>query len=280
MSGATGNPRIAPTAYFTAQAWVHEHFAYAHLFDNWRGRLMFDPARTAVQLLGFLGVPVRYNLEHLYVRHHAYERRLRQLKPSCIVEIGAGLSPRGYAFAACDPGLRYIEGDLPHMVAAKRRALKRVALPPNYFLGAVDLLGKEFEASLPARPLPGDRIAVVSEGVIDYLNIAEKKTAFAKIAGFLRRAGGGRCLFEVHPQELHHRFAATRRVWVSLLGALVGRSFHDRLFETLDDACRFARAAGFDDARVLDLDALNDSAHRISLEECPYRLVEAVVKPA
>ncbi len=123
MKPAEGNQRIGIPAYFTSHAWVEAGFDYADLFETKQGRLMFKALEPVMRLFGFLGPAVRLHNEYLFVRHFAHEARLRQIRPSCIVEIGAGLSPRGIAFASADPDLRYIEVDLPNMVAAKRSAL-------------------------------------------------------------------------------------------------------------------------------------------------------------
>ena len=57
-------------------------------------------------------------------------------------------------------------------------ALDEFKTPPNYFLGTTDLLGDDFIDSLPAMPRPGDRVAVVTEGVTDYFNMSEKRASY------------------------------------------------------------------------------------------------------
>jgi len=278
MKPAKGNQRIAVPAYFTSRAWVEADFGYAHLFDTRRGRLLFKALEPLFHLLGFLGPAVRFHNEYLFVRHYAFEERLRQLLPSCIVEIGAGLSPRGIAFACADPDLRYIEVDLPNMVAAKRGAMGGFQTPPNYFLGTADLLAQDFIESLPEMPRPGDRVVVITEGVTDYFRMAEKARAFRNICSLLRAQGGGRYLLDVYAREHFPNLPILTQTFVSTLGQLVGRSFDDQLFQRVDLALQFLTDCGFDAATELDLAELNSSIYQPPVEDCTFRIVEALVR--
>ena len=275
MKPAEGNQRIGIPAYFTSHAWVEAGFDYADLFETKRGRLMFRALEPLFHLLGFLGPAVRLHNEYLFVRHYAHEARLRQIRPSCIVEIGAGLSPRGIAFASADPDLRYIEVDLPNMVEAKRSALGNFQRPPNYFLGSADLLADDFIDSLPEMPRPGDRVAVVTEGVTDYFNMSEKRAAFRNIRSLLLAHGGGRYLLDVYAREHFPNLPFLTGAFVRTLGQMVGRSFDDQLFARVEDARRFLVGCGFDKATELDLAELNTSVHQPPVEDCTFRIVEA-----
>lgn len=271
-----GNPRIAPTAHFTAQAWVREQFPNSALFDTRTGRVLFGGTRLLLGVAGpVLAPPLRHHHQYLFIRHHVFEQRLRELAPDYVLEIGAGLSPRGLTFAEQRSDLTYVEVDLPHMVEAKRACLRGRRLPPNYHLTSVDLLADSFAAAVPVLPRPGDRIVVITEGVIDYLDMNEKRVAWRNIAGFLAAHGGGHYLLELHPRELYARWDRGARFFLSMLGVLVGRSFRHRLFETLDDALAMLRDCGFSDAAALDAAALNRTRHRPPMNVCPWLLVEA-----
>jgi O-methyltransferase involved in polyketide biosynthesis len=277
MKQAAGNQRIGVTAYYTSHAWIEARFEYAHLFETTGGRLMYKAMEPLFQLLGFLGPAVRLHNEYLFVRHYALEARLRQLRPSCIVEVGAGLSPRGIAFAAADPDLRYIETDLPTLVRTKRKVLGLFHAPPNYFLGSADLLADDFIECLPQAPRPGDRVVVVTEGVTDYLKMSEKRAAFRNIRTLLLGQGGGRYLLDLYAREHFPNLPLLTQTFVRTLGRMVGRSFEDQLFDRVDDARRFLIDCGFDTATMLDLAELNTSAYQPPLEACTFRIVEAVV---
>jgi O-methyltransferase involved in polyketide biosynthesis len=168
--------------------------------------------------------------------------------------------------------------DLPNMVAEKRRALGRSRTPPNYFLGTADLLAQDFIESLHAVPRPGDHVVVVTEGVTDYFNMSEKRTAFHNICSLLRAQGGGHYLLEIYAREHFPNLPLVTPTFVRALGHVVGRSFDELLFERVDHALQFVIDCGFDAATELDLAELNTSIYQPPVEDCTYRIVEAVVE--
>jgi hypothetical protein len=152
-----GNRRVAPTAYFTAQAWIAAGFPNAELFDTPEGRLLFGSARRLIGHLGRIAPSLPWHLEFLYLRHRAFEARLRELEPTFVLEVGAGLSSRGLTLARQWPDTIYVEVDLEGVVLEKNRRLTTTPLPENYSLAACDLLDPMFVRTLPSTPNRGDR---------------------------------------------------------------------------------------------------------------------------
>lgn len=257
---------------------MRDRFPNAELFDTWTGRVLFGAAETARSLFGPLLPPVlRHAQEYLFVRHHVYEERLRQLAPDFVLEVGAGLSPRGITVARDRPTLTYVEADLPHMVEEKRRRLRATALPPNYYLAPIDLLGAGL--STPVVPRREQRVLAITEGVTDYLSMEEKAVAWRNLSAFLRAAGGGHYLCEIHPASLHAEYPRVARLGMRAIGAVAGGlSFEGRIFRNPEDALALLRDSGFDDAAVLDAARLNRSRHRPPMRYCHWLLVEAWVR--
>jgi O-methyltransferase involved in polyketide biosynthesis len=274
---ARESARISPTAYFTAQAWVKEGFPNAELFDTRTGRLLFGTATGALAVLARYAPSLAWHEEFLYVRHYAYEERLRQLAPDFVVEIGAGLSSRGLTFSYANPRLVYVEVDLPKLVAAKRRLLARTPVPRNYYLCSGDVLSGGFFESLPARPDPGMRVVVLSEGVTDYFDRDQKRRAWSSIAAFLARCEGGRYLFEAYTRERLRKYPVTASIALAGLSVLVGRPMEKQLFSTAEEVANVARSAGFGRVEPLDLSTLNTSRHHPPLDYRHFDLFEAHV---
>lgn len=273
-----GNARIAPTAHYTAQAWVQAGFPGAERFDTLTGRGLFRALNVLTRLGGrLLPEAIRYHEEHLFIRHAVFESRLRELNPDFVLEIGAGLSPRGIAFATERPALTYVEVDLPGMVIAKQERLAGVRLPPNYHLGTADLLSDRFLESLPVRPEPGQKVVAITEGVTSYLKMNEKRLAWTNIASVLRNAGGGRYVFETYPLERFSTYRREARVFTRALGLIVGRSFDGQLFDTAKDALAMLRECGYASARTLDAEALNPGPWNPPMAHCPWVLLEATL---
>lgn len=276
-----GNPRIAPTAHFTAQAWQRAGFAGADLFDTWIGRLGYDAARTGLLPLRLLRQPAGHFLSYLHLRHQWLEDRLEALAPGLVVEIGAGLSPRGLIHARRHPETHYLELDLPDMVAAKRRRLHATPVPDNYRIEPLDLLAPDFAKTAWRLARPGNGpCVVITEGVVDYLSFADRHTAWQQIAALLRDAGGGHYLLDLHVHARIREFGISANAMLSMLEGLTGHGFHHNLFATIDDALGILRECGFDDTAVLDAESLDAGDLPVPPRGRFFDLIEARVDSA
>lgn len=273
-----GNPRIAPTAHFTAQAWRRAGFAGAELFDTWLGRMGYDSARVGLLPLRALRQPAGQFLTYLQLRHQWIEQRLDALAPGLVIEIGAGLSPRGLIHARRNPDTYYLELDLPDMVAAKRRRMHATALPDNYRLEALDLLAPDFaDAVLRLTGSVQGPCLVVTEGVVDYLSFVDRRAAWKQIAALLRQLGGGHYLLDLHVQARIRAFGLSTTTMLAMLEGLTGHGFGPNLFSTIDEGCDVLRAAGFDDAAALDTVALDAGELPVPPKGRFFDLVEACI---
>lgn len=277
----TGDARIALTAYATASVWAHYGFEYADWFDSRRGRALFWPLHTACRTLRRVAPGPGAFTETLYWRHRWFSAWAMAQAPALAIEIGAGLSTRGIAYARRNPDCRWVDYDLPGMVAARRARLAGRELPPNYSLEAGDLLASNLGASLAAPvaestagSATGATIAL-TEGVIVYLDKTEKQRAFHAVATLLGRLGGGRYLLEVYPRDRLAGLGPTTRAMRGALHRISGRGLGAQLFADADEALALLQACGFARARVLaDVD-LEDAAQ--APPECyrPFVLIEA-----
>ena len=117
--------------------------------------------------------------------------RLRSSGIDQVLELASGLSLRGLAMTQADPALTYVETDLEALTAQKRALVMRLRqehhLPDRgtYLLGAADALerGQLWDVTAPLRrerPL-----AVVSEGLLQYLSPAELEVVAGNIHALL-----------------------------------------------------------------------------------------------
>src|SRR4051794_40074075 len=120
------NPElISPTAHYTGYVWYahgHSHEAFATRTGRMLYRVLRGPNVAAHALR-------RGTLEGmLLARHRLIDLRLAQAidagEVSQIVEVAAGLSPRGWRFRTqFGDAITYVEADLPGMLQHKRRIL-------------------------------------------------------------------------------------------------------------------------------------------------------------
>jgi len=124
-------------------------------------------------------------------RYQSIAARLRASRSDQILELASGLSLRGLAMTEAQPGLTYVETDLEALTAEKRALAARLRqqhqLPerPGYLLRAANALAPgELWAAVAtldrARPL-----AIVSEGLLQYLAPAELEVVAANVRALL-----------------------------------------------------------------------------------------------
>jgi O-methyltransferase involved in polyketide biosynthesis len=189
--------RISPTAHYTSWVWYRNGLSYRSLATP-SGRALYHALRPVELARTRFGRP---GLEEmLLARHRRIDRLLANAIESGLVgqvlEVAAGLSPRGATFARRYPGLRYVEGDLPAMGSRKRRALASAGLLHGehrvVVLDALADAGPTSIASVAAAHL--DRragLAVVTEGLLSYFDRPTVEALWRRIAVVLLERGRG-----------------------------------------------------------------------------------------
>ena len=177
---------LSVTALYTSQTWVWGGLPQAGLFDLKGARNVFrvtnffyDMARRFRRTVPSM----RHSLIH---RHLMIDHLLRQAldeSGACqVVELAAGLSRRGATFSA-DPKVRYVEVDLPNVVATKRQLLagtsegRAAAERNNWQLVGSDVRDIDLRA-LVDTTMP---VFVIAEGLFMYLDAAEQTALCRRI---------------------------------------------------------------------------------------------------
>lgn len=192
--------RISPTAYYTAQVWADLGFARADLFATRRGRAFVAAFRLLARLTGRPGDRALL-LRTLDNRHATLDAAVLAERPDLLVELGAGLSPRGIA-CAVDHDLDCVDVDLPAMLARKRALLDRHADPAlrarlarRWRCAPLDVTADDFADRLADLLAGAARPVVVAEGLIGYFADPDKRRILAAIHRAL--AGRGALLADV-----------------------------------------------------------------------------------
>jgi O-methyltransferase involved in polyketide biosynthesis len=192
--------RISPTALYTSYVWYANGMSHAVLAPP-AGLALHTALRPANLLYDAL--QRRPNLDlMLLARHrvldHLLEREIEAGRVRQVVEVAAGLSPRGYRFAQRyrEQGLRYLEGDLPESAARKRRLLDQAGLRgANHEVVTINALlddGPASLASVCASHLePGAGTAIITEGLLGYFDLESVEAMWRRFATALRALGGG-----------------------------------------------------------------------------------------
>ena len=190
---------LSVTALYTAPAWRWGKLDGAELFASRKSRDVFNATNLA------LGVARLFRRELPSLRHGLVQRHLiidhLVAAAACpqVLELAAGLSRRGAALSA-DPALRYVEVDLPAMIAHKRKLLARskrgraVAARPNLVLHGHDVTTLAFDEVLAPGP-----VCVVAEGLLMYLDQVAQQALWRRLAALCAARPGSAVVFDLVP---------------------------------------------------------------------------------
>ena len=244
----TRSENVSPTAYATGHMWYRLGLADAAL-STARGRVL-DRAFSTLALPIKLTTGVAFD-DLMQARHQGIDAQLDAAiaagRVTQVIELAAGLSPRGWRFRQrYGHALRYVETDLPHMVAEKRRLLARAGrAPAAQDLCVVDVLDPDASSSLArvAADLdPAQGVAVITEGLMNYLSPAQADQVWRQIAASLKRFPAG-----VYLSDFYLR-GENSGVLMGLFSAVLQRFMRGRMhvhFETLEEARDGLQSKGF-----------------------------------
>jgi O-methyltransferase involved in polyketide biosynthesis len=249
----SSSDNISLTAHYTSEVWLRNGLSHPGLATR-QGSAMFEALRPVMRISHALDSPTLES--YLLARHRAIdaalERAIEQCAVTQVVEVAAGLSPRGWRFVTrYGDRLAYLEGDLPAMAARKRRALDQIgSLGERHRVLDLDALRDDGPASIPSlagQLDPGRGTAIITEGLLPYLSTDALRGLWRRFARALAGFPTG-----VYISDLHLRSAedVTVRAFRVALSAFV----RSRVYVHFDDAAEAEaelRASGFRSASVL-----------------------------
>jgi O-methyltransferase involved in polyketide biosynthesis len=244
---------ISPTAHYTGQTWVQSDLSHPEL-ATWQGRLIFDALRPPMALSRALGGPTLEGL--LLARHRIIDYELDRLieagTVTQVVEAAAGMSPRGWRFCRrYGERLTYLECDLRAMAERKRNALARMgSLTDRHRVVELDVLSDGGSGSLASLVDTLDHeegLAIVTEGLLTYLDDQQVATTWRRFAAALREFPRGRYLADLRLAAADR--SLSERVFNVVLSGFVRGRVHGHFGNEVEVAGAI-KAAGFEGARV------------------------------
>ena len=241
--------RISPTAHYTGYVWARNGLSDPEL-ETLEGRVLFESLRPWMGISGVLG---RGTLEsYLLARHKALdallEREIEGGRVSQVIEVAAGLSPRGLRFARrYGERLTYVEADLPGMASRKRAMLERIgSVSEHHRVEDVDALDDESFGALASQLDRTRGLVIITEGLLGYLEPDAVRELWRRFASTLASFATGVYLSDIHIGEL---VSAQVRLFRLLLSGFVRGRVHLH-FGTPEEIVRTLTDAGFSDAEV------------------------------
>jgi len=281
---ARPNPEtISPTAHYTGYVW------YAHgwsddAFATRPGRFMYRALRGPNVIAHRLGLPSLEGM--LLARHRLIDLRLQQAidagEITQIIEVAAGLSPRGWRFASrYGDRITYVEADLPAMVARKRRILAALGGETAHHrtaeINALLDLGPTSIAALCATLEPGQGTAIVTEGLINYFERDAILGMWRRFATALRRFPRNLYLSDLMLSDDNRGPASAAFAW--LLSAFVRGRVH-LPFATAEDAEDALESSSLTGIALDPRDFTGELAGLELAGAGRVRILEAIARPA
>lgn len=265
MKNKNDTSSISFTAHYTGYVW-HHYGLSGPAFATARGRVFYTlllPFESLARCI--IGSDIKTTLLQ---RHFLIDRELVTLiaaRPDLqILEIACGLSPRGHRFTQKHRSIRYVEADLPGMVARKKRLLESLhSLGDTHRLVRCNILERDSDDSLenviarefdPARPL-----VVITEGLVNYFDLPTISGVWQRMAAALRPFPLAGYITDVYPEVQGHRFAGLIRASNRSL-RVVSRSHFTLHFASDAEAARHFSGLGFSQVAVLNPDTEKTAA--------------------
>lgn len=248
-----GPQSISPTAHYTGYVWARQGLGPKELSTP-EGRLFFRGLQPLMTVNGLIGGPTVEGF--LLARHRLIDLLLTEAieagTVTQVVEIAAGMSPRGQRFAETyGDRITYVEADLPAMAARKRKALTDLgSLGDHHRVVDIDALqdvGPDSLAVVVGGLDPDRGVAFITEGLLNYLSPDDVRGLWARIA-----AAGQRFPQAIYLSDLHLRCensGTLTRLFSLALGTFVRGSIHFH-FEDAAEAEHELAVAGFDRATL------------------------------
>ena len=184
---------ISPTAHYTGYVWF-AHGQSHEAFATRTGRLMYQALRAPNLIAHKVHLPTLEGM--LLARHRVIDLRLSQAidagEIDQIVEVAAGLSPRGWRFRTrYGDRITYVEADLSGMIENKRRILAELGgETPHHRTAVVDALAETGPTSIDAICAsldPRRGTAIVTEGLVNYFDTPTMIAMWRRFGAALRR---------------------------------------------------------------------------------------------
>ncbi len=239
---------ISFTAHYTGYIWFLLGISHPALTSSKGKRLatLMHPLETLAER--FVGGSMRSTLK---LRHRLIDRQLDLLiakHPDLqVVEIAAGLSPRGWRYRQKYAGVDYLEADLPDMAYIKQQALLELGQPYARVIG-VDLFSPEFAKSLQQLD-SGKPLVIISEGLVNYFTKDSLQQLWQVISNNLKHFPQGYYLTDLYPEPVKHKLA--KLIWnSSKLLKFLSKSAFSFHFVSPDEVSSFFKNSGFKQAEV------------------------------
>ena len=221
---------ISPTAHYTGYVWLQHGLSHP-AFATLQGQAFYYALKAPMAMAKGLGGPT---LEaFLLARHRLIDLQLENAIESGeitqIIEIAAGLSPRGWRFASRHrERITYIEADLVEMAKYKHHLLQAGGLNTDQhhvrIINALADSGADSLVEIASKLDPEQGLAIITEGLVNYFDTPTVEAMWARFAKVLSGFKHGLYLSDLHVKA--NNSGSATRMFMGLLSTFVGGNVH------------------------------------------------------
>ncbi len=199
--------RISISAHYTGYIWYKNGLSHPQ-FVTPMGRAAYwalKPMNIFMQRMVGASIDT-FLLQRHFVLDHLVEQAIAEGFEQ-IVELAAGLSSRGYLIKQAHPHIHYVEGDLQGMSVRKAELLDALGRPEGHETKVCNILdesGPQSIESLLAGLDKSKKTLIITEGLVNYFDLATIRKVWARMAQALKVFPQGRYITEVYPNLEQH----------------------------------------------------------------------------
>jgi len=186
-------------------------------------------------------------------RYKATDRILGQRGATQVLEVAAGLSPRGLAMTE-NPAVVYVVTDLPQILEEEQAIAEAILAKlnirrPNLHFQIANVLDRESLSRAVIFFKPNRPMAVITEGLLPYLSRREKEVAAKNIRRLLVKHGGIWITPDVSTKQSWSDVSRIDRVSmgqrIRKISGVTGRNIRSNVFANESEVKQFFDGAGF-----------------------------------
>jgi O-methyltransferase involved in polyketide biosynthesis len=183
-------------------------------------------------------------------RYKAIGVMIRRTNVRQVLELGAGLSPRGLELTT-EPGIFYVETDLEEMIGEKRALLaallRKHRLPTRNHMRqvAANALDRDQLQAAAKYFKSGQRLLIVHEGLLQYLSASETEQVARNIHELLGQFGGTWITPDFSLKADSANINEQQKLFRHILSEATHRTLYNNAFESMEHLREYYRGLGF-----------------------------------